>query len=208
MLNNDFKVLVQKYERYKKQQQSKMIIKSIGIGAVALLSLFALSKLFINKEGTQVQKPQITQETTAKTPTKTPVETTAKKETKEETSILKTTKRETNTSTIEINKHNLQITTQGKSLEQLIQNQERLKSYSSTISIAEYHYSKREYQEAVKWAIEASKKDNTKARPWIIYANSKLAAGKIDIAKKALNIYLKKHKSKEAQDLLDKLNSI
>jgi predicted Zn-dependent protease len=104
--------------------------------------------------------------------------------------------------------NSLKVTTEGSSLEELIKNQKKKKSYSATISIANYHYSRREYKEAITWAIEASKMDKSKARPWLIYANSKLSAGKIDIAKKALNIYLKNYQSKEAQALLKKLNAI
>ena len=186
MLNNDFKQLTEKYTRYQKQKRMSLYLKVIFFLALVGLAFYVSTLDFT--------KPKTIIETNTSSITV---------EEKEENTTLKA-----DTDKEEINKHRLQVITGEKSLEQLMANQEKSKSYSSTISIANYHYSKKSYDDAVKWSIVASKLNKEKVRPWIVYAKSKLAIGKVDIAKKALGAYLKKHDSKEAQELLDKLNSI
>ncbi len=190
MLNNDFKELTKKYTRYQKQKQRSRSLKILFFFLALAGLVYFISIFYLNK------------------PTKTKVIETNATTVSQPAKVEKNTTEEATTEKLEINKHGLQVTTQEDSLEQLTANQKKSKSYSATISLANYHYSKKEYADAVKWAIEASKMNKKKDRPWIVYAQSKLAVGKVDIAKKALGLYLKKHKSKEAQDLLDKLNSI
>ncbi len=196
MLNNDFQVLVGKYKRYKKQQKNSRMLKFLLLLLAALLGYFLFQSIQTMKPSVHATENNQTQKSPEKPTTQTDAQTNDLNQS------------EINSSADEMNQHRLQVTTQESSLEQLIQNQEKYKNYSSTIALANYHFSKKEYKEAIKWAITASKKNNSKARPWIVYAKSKLADGKVDIAKKALLLYLKKYKSQEAQDLLDKLNAI
>jgi ABC-type Na+ efflux pump permease subunit len=199
MLNNDFQVLVGKYKRYKKQQKNRRMLKFLLLIPILLLAYLLFDALKTTTSNVHTTQSNQTKESLAQ-----PNE--QKIEQKKESDLNQS---EINHSTNEnINQHRLQVTTQASSLEQLTKNQEKYKNYSSTIALANYHFSKKEYKEAVKWSIAASKKNNSKVRPWIVYAKSKLADGKVDIAKKALELYLKKYKSKEAQDLLDKLNAI
>jgi len=189
MLNNDFKVLTQKYARYKKQKRSSRnkkiaLFVLLGAGAYYLFTTLSFTP----------QKPVIKAEHNV-------IKRSVDKNISESNHTQKAV--ETDISQLKINERSLQVTTENKSLEQLLKNQKKLNNYSSTISLANYHYSKKEYQETIKWAIEASKKNKSKARPWILYAKSKKALGKVDIAKKALTLFLKNNKSQEAKTLLE-----
>ena len=199
MLNNDFKILVEKYKRYQKNQKIFSILKVVGLVVSAILAYLFLTQFFQKTEPVQKRQAPALQ-TEANTQT-------AQTDNNEDNESENSQNNETSPSQ-DINAHNLQVTTEDASLEQLIQNQEKLKSYSATIAIANYHFSRKEYKEAIEWSIKASKKNKAQARPWIIYAKSKLSEGKVEIAKKALNLYLKKHPSKEAEALLKKLNAI
>ena len=79
------------------------------------------------------------------------------------------------------------------------------KTYKTAIKIAQFYMLQKEYEKAVKWAVEASKKDPTQAQSWIIYAKAKKALGKPEVAKRALTIFLKHNYSQAAQDLLNSL---
>jgi len=206
MLNNDFNVLVQKHTRYKIQKRksrNRRILLLIMIGALAYyistLNFSQPAKIIPDDENKTVEVVEKTSTvSTQELIDKTPLE----KE-KNITKVEKPKKVEKKVS--KPKRSGLKVTTNEKSLEQLLENQAQSKSYSSTIALANYHYSKKEYQETIKWAIEASKKNKSKVRPWIVYAKSKKALGKEDIAKKALTLFLKRHQSQEAQELLDSL---
>ena len=208
MLNNDFNVLVKKYEQYKIQKSKKRnrrILLLIMIGALAYyISTLDFSTPIKETDVNKSKKESVEQN---KTIIKNEVnETNETNETKKEEPIIKKIRpQKPHKKVPKAKKSALKVTTQGKSLYQLLENQAQSQSYSSTIAIANYYYSQKKYQETVKWAIEASKKNKTKVRPWILYAKSKKAQGKKEIAKKALSLFLKRHQSQEAQELLNSL---
>lgn len=197
MLNNDFKVLVEKYNRYKKQKKKSRNRKILLLILLTIIGYYLSTMLSFDfqKERESKQNDNVTIEQNATIDTQS--------DNQEVNASEKAITQDDNQP--KVNELRLQVTTKEKSLEQLTANQAKSKSYSSTISLANYHYSKKEYESAIKWAIEASKLNKSKERPWIVYAKSKIALGKEEIAKKALELYLKKNQSKEAQALLDTL---
>ncbi len=205
MLNNDFNELVKKYDRYKlqkKKSRNRRILFLIMIGALAYyISTLNFSKPIMIEDKNET--PKATQESnTSITPIITKAEV---NETKEE-NITKNLPPKREVKKVSTPKRSgLKVTTNEKSLYQLLEHQAQSQSYSATIAVANYHYSKKSYQKAIKWAIEASKKNKSKVRPWIVYAKSKKALGKDEIAKKALTLFLKRHPSQEAQELLNSL---
>jgi tetratricopeptide (TPR) repeat protein len=206
MLNNDFKVLVQKHERYKLTKRKSRNRKILFFIILAAIGYYLFTRDFSQKSSQEFNSSKI-----ATTIPKTEINETKKVVSKpaqkqHESNSTKTTKKEKNqTKQPKVNQLRLQVTTKKDSLNQLLENQEKYKNYSSTIAIANYHYSKKAYKEAIKWAIEANKKNKSKARPWIIYAKSKKALGNEKSAKKALTHYLKRYPSQEVQELLNSL---
>ncbi len=202
MLNNDFDVLVKKYGQYKTQKRKKRnrrILLLIMIGALAYyISTLDFSTPIKQTDVNKSKKESVEQN-------KTIIKNEVNETKKEEPIIKKIRPKKPHKKVPKAKKSALKVTTQGKSLYQLLENQAQSQSYSSTIAIANYYYSQKKYQETVKWAIEASKKNKTKVRPWLLYAKSKKAQGKKEIAKKALSLFLKRHQSQEAQELLNSL---
>ena len=203
MLNNDFNVLVQKYGQYKKQKSKKRnrrILLLLTIGALA----YYISTMSFNAPINVVQQDENkTVKKREETNTISTQELIEKTHQKEEENLSKEVPAKKKVKITK--KSGLKVITKEKSLYQLLENQAQSKSYSSTIAIANFHYSKKEYQKAVKWAIEASKKNKSKERPWIVYAKSKKALGKEDIAKKALTLFLKRNQSQKVLELLNSL---
>ena len=209
MLNNDFHILVQKYERYQKSQQKSRNRKILFLGILLLIIYFLLtqdSSQPAQQENNITNKVNTVQTVEQNETNNSPKEPIIPSDIKEKVTPKKSQKTTEHVKKQpKINQLRLQVTTKKESLYQLLENQAKLKNYSSTVAVANYHYSKKEYQKAIKWAIEASKKNKSKARPWIIYAKSKKALGHDAIAKKALTLYLKKHPSQEAQEVLNSL---
>ncbi len=198
MLNNDFKDLVIQYQLYKKQEKSARTLRALLAIMIALLLAGVLYYFFMQPQASVTQKDK-----------NSTTHSVTKKETSPLSNALEPTKKEQNQTeainTDTLNTHRFQVTTQEHSLEQLLKNQKKQQNYSSTIALANYHYSKKAYDKAIDWAIKASQKNKSEIRPWIIYAKSKQAQGKVEFAKKALKLYLEKHSSKEIQDLLDSM---
>ena len=202
MLNNDFSVLVKKYKHYKIQESKKRnrrILLLIMIAAIA----YYISSLYHSKPAKQLdsnETKKVILEHNATIPKD------ESNESKKEAPIhIEKPTKEVHDKVSKTKTTRLKVTTQGETLKQLLENQAKSQSYSSTIAIANYHYSKKNYPETIKWAIEASKKNKSKVRPWILYAKCKNAQGKKEIAKKAFTLFLKRHKSKEVQELLNTL---
>ncbi len=218
MLNNNFSKLVKLYGKYKTRQRNKKILK---IFLPLFLILGALFLIFQNSQNHSA--PQNKNEPTPKnTETKS-----TKKESKNQTLSKepeKKTPKQTQKTFVEIPKEEnmpkrivkknepakpeesfrLKIT-QRESLYNLLLNHKNQKSYSTAIKIAQFYLNEKDYEKAVKWAVEASKKDPSQAQSWIIYAQAKKALGKPEVAKKALLIFLKHNYSQQAQNLLDSL---
>ncbi len=209
MLNNDFNVLVKKYKQYKQQKKksrNRRILLLIIIGALAYyISTLNFSKPIRIEDKNETLKA-IKENNKSIAPIVKKNEINNTKETKAEQNFTKKIPPKRKVKKVSTPKRSgLKVTTNEKSLYQLLENQAQSQSYSATIAIANYHYSKKAYQKAIKWAIEASKKNKSKVRPWIVYAKSKKALGKDEIAKKALTLFLKRHQSQEAQELLNSL---
>ncbi len=218
MLNNNFSKLIKLYEKYQKQQRNKMLVQILFTVLALAIVYFIVARYLHNKKqapvaqttvttevqksminNTAVQTPQPEQHTVAAVP-KTPVQTT-----KTETMPKQVTKR-TPSHTKKRKEESFQLkVTQRESLYNMLVAYKDKKTYKTAIKIAQFYMLQKEYEKAVKWAVEASKKDPTQAQSWIIYAKAKRALGKPEVAKRALTIFLKHNYSQAAQDLLNSL---
>ena len=219
MLNNNFSKLVKLYEKYRKQQRNQMLLKLFGL--VALIGAGYLIYDQVSKNAAQPQlapvivEDQATQkasqpnteppvkETNAAVPQK-PLQKTAVATPKVENMPKTVHKRTPSSKTKKEETFQLKVT-QRESLYKLLVDYKDKKSYDAAIKIARFYLAEKDYDKAVKWAVEASKKDPSQAESWIIYARAKKALGKPEVAKRALGIYLKHNYSQPAQNLLDSL---
>jgi len=217
MLNNNFSKLIKLYEKYQKKQRMKMLVKLLGI----LLLLAAAYLIYLQRQtaqNTQAPTPQTNTTAVSKTDDTTIKPQPEQKEEQTQVTFQKTkvaTPKEENMPsqlqkrTPSENKKEeapmqLQMT-QREGLYKMLVDYKDNKSYVTAIKIAQFYLLQKEYEKAVKWAVEASKKDPSQAQSWIIYAKAKKALGKPEVAKRALSIYLKHNHSKEAKALLDSL---
>ena len=193
MLNNDLKSLIKQYKRYKKQKRFDSFGKIVAwiLIPILLITVFLKFQNTITKETATDIKTEVTKTTQI-------IQSEENNKSKHiiEIPIPKEIKKPTQKESIK-----------DENLQRLLSYYTKRKSYSSTMSIASYYYSYQEYENAVKWAIRASKINKNKDQPWIIYAKSKSALGNEMIAKKALETYLKFNESIEAQILLKTLEN-
>lgn len=220
MLNNNFSKLVKLYKKYKKQQRNKMVLKIFGV--VALLGLgyllFMLAQqhrpaqsVAVATANTTVAQKRTPAPATVSQPEPPKARPPLKREYVETPKVeempKKLVKRTPVTHKAKAKREDtfqLKVT-QRKSLYKLLVAYKNEKSYDAAIKIAQFYYDEGDYDKAVKWAVEASKKDPAQAQSWIIYAQAKRALGKPEVAKRALSIYLKHNYSQPAQNLLDSL---
>jgi len=71
--------------------------------------------------------------------------------------------------------------------------------------IARYHYDHENYNEAYNYALKTNAINNTIEESWLIFAKSMVKLGKIDPAKKTLQLYISQSNSDAARNLLDSL---
>ncbi len=195
MLNNDIHSLIRQYKKYKKQRRFDSIGRMIAwiLLPIVVVATFLTFQNSDTKERVEDIKPKV-QETPPITEKK--IENTNEQ-------IVENQVQEEEKKPKEEEKKSVK----DENLQRLLSYYTKRKSYSSTISIASYYYSYREYENAIKWAIRASKINKNKDQPWIIYAKSKSALGNDIIAKKALETYLKFNESTEAEILLKTLEN-
>ena len=220
MLNNNFSKLVKLYKEYERKRRNQRLLKLFGIIAI-IGAAWLLYDQIVSKQATgdhivataQTNKVIPTPVTPAVTPTQTTQNTTVPAKTKPlKKTAVKTPKTESMPKQItkrtpgKKKEEPFQLKVkQRESLYKLLVAYKDQKSYSAAIKIARFYLEEKEYEKAVKWAVEASKKDPTKAESWIVYAQAKKALGKPEIAKRALGIFLKHNHSQAAQNLLDSL---
>ena len=188
MLNNNLDDLISRYKKYERVKK----IKKVSLIILAILGLFSIFTIFSKPEVMEVVEQNLTKESNQ-----------TKIEVVEENLTIE--KNETNISKDTIGKFGLKVTTEKSSKQQLLENHRKRPSYSSTMALANYFYSKKLYKDSISWAISASKLNKLKEEPWIIYAKSKNALGEKDKAKKALEIFLKSNDSKKIRELLESL---
>jgi tetratricopeptide (TPR) repeat protein len=217
MLNNNFSKLVKLYKEYEKKRRNKRLLKLFGIIAIIgaawlLYDQIATKQVAATASTNQsAQTDQSNSSTQAHTETAkmTPPETETKplkKSTVETPKTESMPKQVTKRTPSRKKEAPFQLKVkQRESLYKLLVAYKDQKSYSAAIKIARFYYEEKEYEKAVKWAVEASKKDPTKADSWIVYAQAKKALGKPEVAKRALSIFLKHNHSQTAQNLLDSL---
>jgi len=73
--------------------------------------------------------------------------------------------------------------------------------------LAKSYYKKESYKKAEHWALEANKLDSSLEESFLIFVKSKLKLGKVNEVKSILNQYLKHSESKDARDLLNKIEN-
>lgn len=72
--------------------------------------------------------------------------------------------------------------------------------------IARYHYDHGNYSEAYNYALKTNAINNTMDDSWLIFAKSLVKLGKVDQAKKTLQLYISNSNSESAKNFLDTLN--
>jgi len=216
MLNNNFSKLIKLYEKYQKKQRMKMLIKLLGI--ILLLTIVYLIYLQQRTSQDTTTAPASELNNTSVTTTAAeqkeidkkeeehtqPVQRTKVDTPKEENMPKQVQKRTPSDNKTTEQPMQLQMT-QREGLYKMLVDYKDNKSYVTAIKIAQFYLLQKEYEKAVKWAVEASKKDPSQAQSWIIYAKAKKALGKPEVAKRALSIYLKHNHSQEAKALLNSL---
>ena len=218
MLNNNFSKLVKLYKKYEQQQRNKMLLKLFAVVALVAGGWFLFTQathptptlehtavttapaVIPKSDNATATKPVAVAKPVQKTVVETPKVEKMPKEVSRRTPVHKSTHRQQKA------EENFQLkVTQRKSLYKLLVDYKDQKSYDAAIKIAQFYLAEKDYDKAVKWAIEASKKDPSQAESWIVYARAKKALGKPEVAKRALTIYLKHNYSQTAQNLLDSL---
>lgn len=209
MLNNNFSKLVKLYREYERKRRNQRILKLFGIIAILGAAWLLYDQIISKRTATTVattsvptQPESLQNQNSTIAPVTKPLNKTAVQTPKTESMPKLVTKRTPSTKKEE--PFQLRVK-QRESLYKLLVAYKDQKSYSAAIKIAHFYLEEKEYEKAVKWAVEASKKDPTKADSWIVYAQAKKALGKPEIAKRALSIFLKHNHSQAAQNLLNSL---
>jgi hypothetical protein len=73
------------------------------------------------------------------------------------------------------------------------------------VYIARYHYDHGNYNESYNYALKTNSINNTMEESWLIFAKSMVKLGKIDEAKKTLQLYISQSNSDSARSLLASL---
>jgi len=71
--------------------------------------------------------------------------------------------------------------------------------------IARYHYDHGNYSEAYNFSLKTNNLNNKIEESWIIFAKSLVKLGKVDQAKKTLQLYISESNSESARSLLDSI---
>ncbi|AFL68520.1 hypothetical protein [Sulfurospirillum barnesii] len=74
------------------------------------------------------------------------------------------------------------------------------------LMLCEEYYKNKNYSESNKWALIANNLDAENEKSWIFFAKSKFKLGHKEDAQGALKAYLKNHKSKAAESLLQQMS--
>ncbi len=207
MLNNNFKQLVRKYERYRGSKIKKIVFSVLALIALLVFGFYAVynSKKIVQtfkeppvekavQKKIQIEKQQ--EEDIA--PTRVEVET--PKDEKLPNEVYKRNTKDISNK----NKFKLEVK-ERKNLYKLLTDDKELESYQSAVEVAKFYYEEKNHDRTITWSVKASKRDPRQSLPWILYAKSKVSQGKVEVAKKALTIYLKHTEAKEVRDLYNSL---
>ena len=216
MLNNNFSELVKKYKKYRSARRDKVLLSIMGLMAVVGGGFFLITKSDFVMKSFQKTSPEspakIVEKTiinddkneTSKIITEEKIVQRVKVETPKAEELPNKVYNRTTQTTEKENTFKLKVS-ERKNLYNLLTDDKKQNSYQSAINIAKFYFEEKNHQQAVIWAVKASKKDPKESLPWIIYAKSKASLGKTKVATKALSIYLKHTESKEVRDLLNTL---
>ncbi|MFZ2889639.1 tetratricopeptide repeat protein, partial [Sulfuricurvum sp.] len=86
--------------------------------------------------------------------------------------------------------------------------QQRFKETSNAnlgLFIARYYYDRGEYSEAYNYALKTNSINNKVDESWIIFSKSLVKLGRVDQAKKTLQLYISQSNSEAAHNLLDSI---
>lgn len=101
-----------------------------------------------------------------------------------------------------------EIITPEKNIDLLKNDFAKSNDYDVAMKIAQFYYDRKTYQDAIKWALNASNadsKDKQKVDSWIIYAKSLYAYGNKEEAVNVLEKYVSTTNSKYAKDVLNNM---
>ncbi len=228
MLNSDYNELVKKYEKYRNKQIKSVLLKIILVVVIVFIGIYLFIKESVSnntKEQTlqeqevlddkqMMQKePVIKQKEDNKLQEIKKQQKPKNTETKHQIPKQKSNNQQLNNKkvtpknkTAEQNPIKLQVTKR-EELVRLLKEYEKKQNFSTSLNLAKYYFTNGRYQQSIKWAIQSSKFDSSASEPWILYAKTKQKQGRVKVAIQALEMYLKRYKSKEAQKLLDNLKN-
>ena len=226
MLNNNYNELVKKYEKYQNKQITSLLLKIILVVVIVCIGIYYFLKQSTqNSTKEQVPKKMVDKPIEQKKPVAKPKENIKTKpqeiqkqvkpkniEKKHQPPKQKSNNQQlskqttTKHKTIEQNPIKLQVTKR-EELVNLLKEYDIKQNFTSSINLAKYYFENDRYQQSIKWAIKSSKFDPSASEPWILYAKTKQKQGRIKVAIRALDIYLRRYKSKEAQNLLNTLKN-
>lgn len=207
MLNNNFKQLVRKYERYRGSKIKKIVFSVLALVALLVFGFYAVynSKKIVQifkepqvekavQKKIQVEKKQEEDIAPTRVEVKTP------KDEKLPDEVYKRNTKDISNK----NKFKLEAK-EKKNLYKLLTDDKELESYQSAVEVAKFYFEEKNHNRTITWSVKASKRDPRQSLPWILYAKSKVFQGRVEVAKKALKIYLKHTEAKDVRDLYDSL---
>jgi tetratricopeptide (TPR) repeat protein len=220
MLNHELKDLIKKYKAYKSKKRRKVFFRLFFLFGLTALGWWYFNGLKTDKkrsvnEANMTKSDKHSSDTADVESNETIVKDRNRQELNEKNETFleetvadveqKSLKDSAKIRESNANRFQLKVTTKKRTEKQLLKNYERKSSYSSALALSEYYYSKKRYDDAIKWAVKASKINRYEVKPWLIYAKSKKRLGDIEKAKMALEIFLKTKESKEVRELLNTL---
>jgi len=98
-----------------------------------------------------------------------------------------------------------EINYEGKNISYLKKRFRNTNRFRYSIAIAEEYYKKGEYKKSIKWSLISNDLNSKDARSWVFFAKSKVKMGQRNEAVDALNMFLKTHKSRSAENLMSRI---
>ena len=99
-----------------------------------------------------------------------------------------------------------EVITQDRDIELKKIDFDRTNSYDTAIKIAEYYFNMKDYPNAIKWSLNASKAESNgkqKSQSWIIYSKSLYLSGNKDKAIEVLDKYASTVNTEDVNDILN-----
>lgn len=87
----------------------------------------------------------------------------------------------------------------------LIKKFEEEPSCKAATEVAEELFKNRLYEKALEWAMKANELDSSQEESWIVFVKASIQLGRVEVALKAIDAYLKNHSSKELSKIKEEI---